>query len=232
MLPTDTEYIKAKRIKQGLQTINPRFAPLATWISQEYGVSVLNIEKEFMQHNKKLRLLVYVDSSADMAKFIKGDAWWGTYDAAKQTQIADKYVELAANQKAVINLQFWDVFSRMPVSHDLFVAISCLEDIACVEANESIPQGRIAELQAKFKDDRIWLISRCFSNTTLFVFTDAQKEKLKGEAIFKSIENCYFELLKEHDEFGYWKKESFGLGIDSKQNLDENYQGNWFYYYK
>ena len=229
---TDLEYQAAKRIKKGLQTIDPRSAPLAAWISEEYGISVLNIQKDFMTHNKKLRLLICVDSSVDQAVFIKGEHRWEGFDAAKQAQVADKYIELAAKQKAVINLQFWSFFSRMPDSRDIFVAFSCFEESALMEANESIPQERLVDLETMFKDDRIWLISRCFSSTTLFVFTDAQKEALKDEAVFKSIEKRYLELLREYDEFGYWEKGIFGLGIDSKQNLDENYQGNWFYYYK
>lgn len=230
--PIDPEYQTAKRIKQGLQTIAPRFAPLATWISETYDVSVLNIQKDFMTHNKKLRLLICVDSSADRAVFIEGEHWWGNFDATKQTQVADKYLELATKQKPVINLQFWHFFSRMPDSRDIFVAFSCFEEGALIEANERIPQEKITDLQTMFKDDRIWLISRCFHSTTLFVFTDAQKEELKNESIFESMEDYYFKLLKEYDEFNYWKEDIFKIGIDSKQNLDENYQGNWFYYYK
>ena len=229
---TDPGYQTTKRIKQGLQTIDPRFAPLATWIAQEYGVSVINIQKDFMTHNKMLRLLICVDSSANMATFNESKNRWGGFDALKQTRVATKYIELAAKRKAVINLQFWSFFGRMPNSRDIFVAFSCFEDGALMEANESIPQEKITDLLTIFKDDRIWLISRCFSSATLFVFTDAQKTALKDGVIFNTIERRNFELLKEYDEFDYWKKELFQLGMDSKQNLDENYQSNWFYYYK
>lgn len=42
----------------------------------------------------------------------------------------------------------------------------------------------------------------------------------------------YFAILKPHDEFDYLVQESFTVAFDSKQNFDNNYQGNWFYYYK
>jgi len=62
--------------------------------------------------------------------------------------------------------------------------------------------------------------------------SDEQKEKIKNSAEFRLIEDKYFELLREYDEFSYWKRENFGIGIDSKQNFDDNYESNWYYYYK
>ena len=42
----------------------------------------------------------------------------------------------------------------------------------------------------------------------------------------------YFELLKEYDEFEYFKQDSFLIYLDSKENFDNNYEGDWHYYYK
>jgi|GEM_PF-6928725 len=229
---TDDEYQEAKRIKQGLQAIDQRFEQLADWISLEYCVTVINISRDFLRHANRLRLMVCVDAHADKMKFMKGNLWWGNYDKAKQTGIAEKYIELANKKKPVINLQFHNLFGRMPTSSDLFVAFSCLEESALAEANESIPEKEITDLQKTLADDRIWLISRCFSSTTLFVFTDEQKENFKEEVIYKSAEDAYFRLLKEYDELDYWKRENFAIHVDSKQALDEKYEGNLFYYYK
>ena len=38
--------------------------------------------------------------------------------------------------------------------------------------------------------------------------------------------------LKEYDEFNVVKSEEFILRFDSKENFDNNYESNWYYYYK
>ena len=42
----------------------------------------------------------------------------------------------------------------------------------------------------------------------------------------------YFEILKAYDEFGYLVEKDFAVNFDSKQNFDDNYESNWYYYYK
>ncbi len=41
----------------------------------------------------------------------------------------------------------------------------------------------------------------------------------------------YFNILKKYDEFDYIKMEDFSIAFDSKENLDKNYKGNWYFYY-
>jgi len=42
----------------------------------------------------------------------------------------------------------------------------------------------------------------------------------------------YFQLLKQYDEFGYFKEDDFFIYLNSKENFDTNYESNWYYYYK
>ncbi|GAA4355245.1 hypothetical protein GCM10023185_17900 [Hymenobacter saemangeumensis] len=225
-------YQEAKRVKQGLQTIDQRFEPLASWISQEYSVSVLHISRKFQRHSKKLSLYIYLNSNEDKTTLYQGGQDWKEKDVDKETAIAHKYIELASKQKPVINLQFHTIFNRLPIRDDIYVVYFSLEESAVSEANESIPREKIDTLQRAFADNRIWLFSRCFYSTTLFVFTDEQKAELKKEAIFKTIEDSYFDLLKQYDEFNYWTRHRFGLHIQSKETLDRNHEGSFFYYYR
>jgi hypothetical protein len=48
----------------------------------------------------------------------------------------------------------------------------------------------------------------------------------------KFLAEKYFEILKPYDEFNYFKKETFSVNLDSKENFDNNYESNWYYYYK
>ncbi|MDR2929130.1 MAG: hypothetical protein LBV41_13170, partial [Cytophagaceae bacterium] len=54
-----------------------------------------------------------------------------------------------------------------------------------------------------------------------------EKSPLKKEWADK-----YREILRQHDEFGYYKRGRFNIYLDSKENFDKNYNSNWWYYYK
>ena len=42
----------------------------------------------------------------------------------------------------------------------------------------------------------------------------------------------YFDFVKPFDEFAYFKRENIQVYLDSKENLNTNYESNWYYYYK
>jgi hypothetical protein len=63
-------------------------------------------------------------------------------------------------------------------------------------------------------------------------YTDAQANAYAAEGKREEYARKYFEMLKPYDEFGYLSEDTFVVHFDSKQNFDENYQSNWYYYYK
>jgi hypothetical protein len=229
---SEIEYKKTKLIKQGKNRIEKEFESIAKWISEKYNVNVLDIQQEFMSHNNMVRIAVHLETSEDELKFHESNDRWSNFDSKKQTEIAEKLVGNSNLIKIPTNKTFGKILKRKPAAKDIFVSFSAFKPIAMEETNTLIPEKRVSELQVELGIPEIWTISRCFDSVTLFVHKDEQKEKIKNSAEFKLIENKYFELLKEYDEFNYWKKEEFRIGIDSKQNFDENYESNWYYYYK
>lgn len=229
---SDIEYKKTKLIKQGKKMLSEAFKPLAKWISEKYDVCVLDIQHEYMKHHNMVRVSIHLETPEDAIKFRESDDWWSNFDSKKQEEIALKYIEFGNVLKIPSNNTFTNLFKKKPNYKDVFVSFSSFKPIAQEETISLIPEKRINDLQSKIDIQEIWTISRCFSSMTLLVYEDAQKNNFTNTEIFTQIENKLFELLKEFDEFDYWKRENFKLGIDSKQNLDENYEGNWYYYYK
>lgn len=45
------------------------------------------------------------------------------------------------------------------------------------------------------------------------------------------IQEMYLDLLNRYDEFGFFTKENFHIKLDSKENFDNNFNSNWYYYY-
>jgi hypothetical protein len=229
---SDIEYKKTKLIKQGKKRISEKFENLAKWISEKYNVNVLDIQEEFMVHKSKVRIAVHLETHQEEMKFKDGDDRWSNFDTTKQNEIAEKYIQNGNALKIPANGILGKVVKRNPEVNEVFVSFSAFEPIAREEVNGLIPENKIEKLYKELGIPEIWIISRCFGSTTLFVFKEEQKNKIKNSAEFKLIEDKYFELLKEYDEFNYWKRENFGIRIDSKQNFDDNYESNWYYYYK
>jgi len=63
-------------------------------------------------------------------------------------------------------------------------------------------------------------------------FTDEQAKTLEAKGLKEIYARMYFEILKPHDEFGYLAEGKFTVSFDSKQNFDDNFESNWYYYYK
>ena len=78
----------------------------------------------------------------------------------------------------------------------------------------------------------LWEISRAFTSTTFFLYTDEQVKKYSNTETHQKWSEQYFRLLKQYDEFDYYKEEYFSVYLDSKENFDTNYESNWYYYYK
>ena len=205
---SDIEYKKTKFIKQGKKRIAEKFENLAKWISEKYNVNVLDIQEEFMKHNSKVRIAVHLETHQEEMEFKDGDEWWYDFDTVKQKEIAEKYIQNGNLLKVPTNGVLGKVVKRNPKVEDIFVSFSAFEPIAREEVNGLIPENRIEKLYKDLKLPEIWTISRCFGSATLFVYKDEQKEKIKNSAEFKLIEDKYFELLKEYDEFNYWKREN------------------------
>jgi len=229
---SDKAYKRTKLIKKGKKRIEEKFKPLAKWISENYMVLVLDIQEELMKHNNKVRLAVHLETQEDAMKFRKGTHYLSGFDTKQQNKVAEKYIETGKLLKIPKKGFLGKFIKKNPNMNDIFVSFSAFDRIAKIDANELIPEKRVKQLYEAFKLPEIWTISRCFDSATLFVYKDDQKEQIKNSAEFKQIENKYFELLKEYDEFNYWKRKHFGIEIDSKQNFDENYKSNWYYYYK
>jgi hypothetical protein len=70
----------------------------------------------------------------------------------------------------------------------------------------------------------------------LFVYTDQQVFQLASSwdqhgAIGPTEWSAsLFTLAQARDEFSYLTRDQISVRLDSKQNFDENYQSNWFYY--
>lgn len=218
---TDPEYLSSREIKRGNAKMPAKFVALAEWIDDKYGVRPLNICYDLAGGDvEKPRLQVIFEYEAEKALFQNQDSW--RFNRSKQKAISKQYQAMFRNSN-----QRSGNFAEKP-----FVTFSAFDRLARIEANEGIPREAIDKLKGEINYEGLWLIHPMFSSANFFVYTDQQVHEcvLNGQKDLWTEE--YFQLLKTYDEFNYFKREGFTILIDSKENLDKNYQGNWYYYYK
>jgi hypothetical protein len=229
IVPSDKDYKETKLIKQGKKELKTPFKELAEWINNKFEVKVINIYYDLINTQNRPRLNIIFEFPNDEIKFRTQP--YGNYDSGKQKAIADKFKELIE----LINISNKGIFND-PVqkykTDNLWIIFSSFEPIAKIEANELIPHEKINELKIKINSKELWEISRCFSSTTFFFYTDKQVRENTSNGMSQILTVEYYNLLKAYDEFDYIKIEYYSVYLDSKENFDNNYESNWYYYYK
>ena len=151
----------------------------------------------------------------------------------KQKEVAEKFNEITSKYERENKPSFIKRILGLTYKKDnLYVYFSDFESLAKIEANESIPEKEISKLKLELNNKDLWEIAKAFSGVTYFLYTDELLKKYRDSEIHKQWNEQYFDLLKEYDEFGYFKREYFYIYLDSKENFDTNYDSNWYYYYK
>ena len=218
IIPSDADYKETKRLKEGKASLSYPEKELARWIEVEYGESVLNVRYDTIIPDNQARLCIVFDYSSSEMRFRSGEL--GNYDAEKQYQIRNRYVEIA-NGTTVGNRSL----------ENLLVTFQSFERVARIEANESIPDKKIGQLKDQICNSAIWEISRCFESATFFLFTIEQLNQLTTD-VRMEYDHRYNELARKYDTNGYFARTKIDVAFDSKENFDKNYGGSWFNYYQ
>lgn len=213
--PSDIEYELTKKIKKGEIHLKPPFDSLADWIMNNYGVRPINIVYDLLPHDKRPRLQVIFERITEHGLF-----------TSKNGLFPDKSIE-----KQIL-VHFAHITSDLPDfnTDNIFLVISSFEKVAKEEVNSMIPISDVESIKNEV-DIEIWEIKKNFNSATFFFYTDKQVNNYSKDGIIKrKLKDLYFDLLKKYDEFDYLNRDDFDISFDSKENFDNNFESNWFYY--
>lgn len=233
-MPSDKEYIATKQIMLGKANMNPDFVELANFINQTFNVKPINILYDTIDKEKRPRLNICFEFEKEKQSFNKNSGNFN-FDDKKQKVIADKFRQTLMEQKSGKHKDHFNFLKKSNEKYktdNIWVDFSAFEPVARIEANENVPQNKVAQLKEELNNEDLWEISRCFSGITFFLYTDQQVKEYKSSHIRKLWTCRYFDLLEPYNEFGYLKRDKFNVYLDSKENFDNNYASNWFYYYR
>jgi hypothetical protein len=227
---SDDDYKATKLIMQGKAFMNPEFIPLANWINNTYGLKPINIIYDLMEPEHSPRLQICFEFPYEKEKFYENGAFLN-FDKGKQTAICAEFKKTMKEQGLIRNSFFSNPFKRATYrTNGIFAYFSAFEPIAREEANGSIPNEHIKSLEKEINDENLWQIVTVFAGAVFFLYTDEQVKQYDKEGIKKAWSEKYYALLKDYDEFNYFK-DKFSIYIDSKENFDQKYNSSWYNYF-
>ena len=233
-MPFDKEYTQTKRIILGTEKMKPEFVPLAEWIDKTYDVKTINIIYDTLD-NKTPRIQICFEYEKEKNKFLTHDISY--FDKPKQKEIAEKFTKIIKQQglsrshSSISNI-FGLNKKGIYLTDNVFVIYGAFEPIAKLEATYKITQKQTEEFIKSIDNKDIWTISIGFTIPTFFMFTDEKVKEYDKPEIKSMWADKYYDFVKPFDEFNYFKRADIQVYIDSKENFDNNYESNWYYYYK
>lgn len=215
--PSDVEYLKAKEIKKGEESIPHPYSDLADWIRSRYSVSVLNVSYCEIEPDNRPRLSIDLETEVDRQVFERNRF---SVDPKKSSAVISKFKEISENAR--LNLSF----------KNMFAIFSAFEPIARIEANEKVPERLANNLIKQFRHENIWCIQKMFSALIIFYYSETEKDQAVRSGMIDQYLKAYADIIQPFDEFGYLRSNPIIPEIDSKENFDKNYESSWFYYWR
>lgn len=226
--PSDKDYKDTKLVKQGKKVLSFPAYQISEWINNKYNVNILNVFFDTI-HDNLPRMNIIFEFQKDVEKF---KTWNGNVNFDIKNNVAIRFREILENSipntrylKKAKLLKF-----RRFISGELLVIFTAFEPIATIEANMNIPEKEIQKFQSKLHINDLWKIYRFRSQITFFFYTELQARENEANGTADHLFDEYFTLLKKYDEFNYIRRHNLNIFFDSKENFDNNYQSNWYFY--
>jgi hypothetical protein len=213
ILLDDDIYNETKQLALGRSKPGPLLAEFSEWFMQTHSARVLNFQFGRLPLAGASRCRLYVILAA-------------TEDGGRLYQEHEAAVAAA--------------FRRMALKHrfaqgqldDFAVWYNNFADEARTEANrKATPQLR-AWAQARYPGAAIWEVQAAFTTSVAFYYREADIALNEGRGINNAMRETYYALLQRHDELHAYTRDTMQLRFDSKENVDRNYAGNLFYYFR
>lgn len=234
ILPSDKEYTKTKRVLLGTEKMKEEFLPLVEWIDNTYGVKTINIIYDTIDKGARPRLQICFEFEKEKQKFLTEGITY--FDKDKQEAIGHQFKKTLLEQGLIKKKTFLDKFKpankQQYLTENIWVIYGAFEPVAKLEATYKITKEQTDKFINSFSNQDIWTISIGFTIPTFFMFTDEKVKEYDKPEIKKAWADKFYDFVKPFDEFNYFKRESIQVYLDSKENFDNNYQSNWYYYYK
>lgn len=222
---TDKSYLQARAIKKGGYQLDVEAQEIVDWFSHQCQVKALDfyfytVETDRGYRQQHIRVIVEREEESDRLE---------KQDRTEMVKQFRHYFSQRHSQKDKLKSDFFPVREgeKYPETVLGFLALETIEIIAAYEKADQ----EIRDLQKQFPE--IWSMTKNSIYWTIFYYTDHQWKDNEANGNTRKLKDAILAALRKHDTFGFVDERSLKyILFDTKQNLDENYQGNMYYYFK
>lgn len=221
ILVDDNTYYETLEILRGNKQLSEIFVELKEWLFVKYHIHAYNFEFKEFDINKPARrnsLKIMLSSSDEFWSMFAGF----NFDNYKQMAIAEKFYNLAQKH----NLENINTY------YGAFVTYVDFSEEMRVNYFRRAYNLISKPLTEKYKIYSVWQLFDKFSQLTVFYRNEINVKTNQFIGISKQIKDEFYETLHRLDEFNVFTYDTFDVRFDSKENLDNKYEGNLFYYLK
>ena len=215
-------YARARKAKLGNAPRPGPLEELRVWVNSRYSINVLDVVYDSIElgpNESRPRLNLIIETTPEYEQLHKGNF---TLKPSIKRSILKRFSRSvsASSESAKFstdNVQLiTDNFSRE----------------AMRQAAEQFLRNDGQAVLAKFPDAHLWDISGHSTLIVVFYLKDDDIARNQKNGTSNAIRQGCYDGVKPYDEFGYFTPDNFSLKFDSKQNVDENYEGSMFYYWR
>lgn len=87
-------------------------------------------------------------------------------------------------------------------------------------------------LLAHFAGDNVKILDGTLGTVAVFFATETQRQQSETSGLRNQIVDHFLSLARRYDEFRYLTRDSLPVIFDSIENLNKNYVGSLFYYWR
>ena len=213
MFLEDKELNYLIELMRGTAKKPPVLTRLAEWAKDRYGMEIYGYFLDVIRNGTLPRLrIVLWDKYAVSA--VRDEC--GNYDAGIQKQFAERFIAIAKEEGVLPDYRNLD---------KLFVCFtnvdSDLKDRIFVEARAELKQLKQGDIQD---------ILMCLGYISILYETDEQLLRHETDGKTEELKRICTEIVRKYDEFGVFK-DSVPFRFSSRQTVDEQYEGNLYYFF-
>ncbi len=209
-------YQRTRQLLLGEAEKSALLVEFSAWLRQKYAVDLVNFDYGRIDNpNNSRRLYLVLNAALDVEKLTSAPF---QRNPIIDQAISDRFRQLARKH----------AYADQHALEKFFVAYTDFSEEARTLANwEAIKE---AKPLIKSRHPQVWELLAIFSSTVVFYYQDAEIQEHEASGLSAAIFEQYYRIIKKYDELDYYTPGNFNLKFDSKQNVDQNYEGSLFYY--
>jgi hypothetical protein len=217
-------YEQTRKIRIGEAELPPILYELKEWANNRFGINVISVFYDRIEsgpHKERPRVTLIMKTHSDYSKMYKESF---IPNESYQQAISERFAEIVEDARLE---EEYD-------TDDILVVYDDFSDVAMIRVSRQFLENHKNHLMSEFSDLRVWNIVQSDFSVRIVVFyhndNDITENDKNGNS--ERIKRECFRLIKQYDEFDYCQFDTFPITFDSKQNLNKNYRGNLYYYFK